>query len=413
MRWLVRNWHLKLAAVLLATVLYTGLVFSGSFSDGTLQVRIAQENVSSDTYVLSGDLGFVDIEYRTATDASPAVVEDSFRARVDMSQYDMERAPEPQELPVVVTPSDGIQILSIDPSTVRVELDRVETRSVPIEVDYGDVPAGLDVDDPVLDVEEVEVRGPASIVNRVDRVMAPVTIPASGIDVNEPVGLVPVDVTGQPIEQGPVDVTPPAVTVRIDVSVVQTTATVTVRPVIEGLPAPGYLLEGISVEPSTVTLRGLDDVLSQVTSVTTETLSLEDVSSDQTLEAELNVPDDTSVVGGAETVTVTVTIVPSVSGATFNLGVTCQGFGANACLPGIQQVAVTIGGTGDVLAALADTELSAIVDVSGLEPGTHSVEPVIGGLPDGFEIRGISPTTVPITLVAPAPQPTPAPTPAP
>lgn len=412
MRWLIRNWHLKLAAVLLAMVLYTGFVFSGSFSDGTIQVRIAQENVSSDTYVMSGDLGFVEVEYRTATDASRAVTEDSFRARVDMSQYDMDRAPEPQELPVVVTPSDGIQILSIDPSTVRVELDRVETRTVPIAVDRGDVPDGLEADDPVLDVEEVEIRGPASIVGVVDRVIALVTIPASGIDVNEPVELVPVDVTGQPVDRGLLDVTPETVTVRIDVSVVQTTATVTVRPVIEGTPAPGYLLEGISVEPSTVTLRGLADVLSQITSVTTETLSVEGVSSDQTLEAEIAVPDDTSLVGDAETVTVTVAIVPSVSGATFNLGVVCEGFGANACLPGLQQVAVTIGATGDVLAALSGTELAAIVDVSGLGPGQHSVEPVISGLPDGFEIRGISPTSVPVTLVAPA-TPAPTPTPAP
>ncbi|HEX2883514.1 MAG TPA: serine/threonine protein kinase, partial [Candidatus Limnocylindria bacterium] len=75
-------------------------------------------------------------------------------------------------------------------------------------------------------------------------------------------------------------------------------------------------------------------------------------------------------------------------------------------------VAVTIGATGDVLAALSGTELAAIVDVSGLGPGQHSVEPVISGLPDGFEIRGISPTSVPVTLVAPA-TPAPTPTPAP
>ena len=35
MTWLVRNWHLKLGAVALATVLYTGFVYSGSFSEQT------------------------------------------------------------------------------------------------------------------------------------------------------------------------------------------------------------------------------------------------------------------------------------------------------------------------------------------------------------------------------------------
>ena len=33
MGWLVRNWHLKLAALALATILYTGVVYSDSFID--------------------------------------------------------------------------------------------------------------------------------------------------------------------------------------------------------------------------------------------------------------------------------------------------------------------------------------------------------------------------------------------
>ena len=41
-RFLLRNWHLKLSAVLLATVLYTGLVFSGSFSDDTIELPVRQ-----------------------------------------------------------------------------------------------------------------------------------------------------------------------------------------------------------------------------------------------------------------------------------------------------------------------------------------------------------------------------------
>ena len=53
MGFLLRNWHLKLSAVLLATVLYTGLVFSGSFSESSVQVRIEQANASRDVFVLT------------------------------------------------------------------------------------------------------------------------------------------------------------------------------------------------------------------------------------------------------------------------------------------------------------------------------------------------------------------------
>jgi len=61
MGFLLRNWHLKLSAVLLATVLYTGLVFSGSFSEESIDIRVEQENASRDVFVLSGDLGLVDL----------------------------------------------------------------------------------------------------------------------------------------------------------------------------------------------------------------------------------------------------------------------------------------------------------------------------------------------------------------
>src|SRR5918997_842451 len=118
MRFLLRNWHLKLSAVLLATVLYTGLVFSGSFTDSTLEVR-----------------------YRVANEQAAAVTAADIAVRVDLSAYDMERAPYPQQLPLQARSlRDGIEILTVEPETVLVQLDRVEVRSVPVEVDPGTVP---------------------------------------------------------------------------------------------------------------------------------------------------------------------------------------------------------------------------------------------------------------------------------
>jgi YbbR domain-containing protein len=408
---LLRNWHLKLSAVLLATVLYTGLVFSGSFSDAEIQVRIGQTNASRDTFVLTGDLGFVNVNYRVANDAASSIVADSFQATVDLSAYDMERSPEPQQLPVEVTTDlEGVQILSHDPTTVRVEIDSIEVRSVPVEVDLGEVPDGLETGPPSLSDDEVEIRGPASIVAQVDRAVALVAIPASGIDINEPVVVQPVDVRGQPVGVGQLDVAPETVSVQIDVEPVETTATVTVRPVIEGTPAPGFALEALGVEPSAVTLRGLPEDLAEITDLATEPLSIEGLSSDQEFEAQLELPDTVRLADGGEaTVTVTATIGPSVSSRTFVLGVVCENAGANACLPGLEQVAVTISGPGEVLADLGAADLTPILDVGGLGPGSHEVAPVVSGLPDGAELLSISPGTVPVVIQAPA-TPTPAPT---
>ena len=278
MGFLLRNWHLKLSAVLLATVLYTGLVFSGSFSERTIQVRVEQVNAPRDSFVLSGDLGFVEVTYRTANDLAASVAAEAFVGRVDLAEYDMNRAPEPQVLNVSVSAlTDDVEVLSVSPDTVRVEIDRIELRTIPVEVETGAVPEGLEIDEPVLSAEEVQVRGPASFVDQVDRAVAFVSISTSGIAFNEPVDLVAVDVEGQPVDAGRVEIEPKTVSVQIDVQETETNKTVPVRPDIGGTPAPGFALESLTVEPSVVTLRGLPAVLAEIAEVLTEPLSIDGV----------------------------------------------------------------------------------------------------------------------------------------
>lgn len=414
MHFLLRNWHLKLSAVLLATVLYTGIVFSGGFDEATIQVRIEQVNQPPNSYVLTGDLGFVQVRYRAAQELLGNVVaEAAFVARVDLSTYDMDEAPAPQVLDVEVRSlNENIEVLSVDPATKRVEIDQRDQRMVPVEVDFGTVPDGLEVDPPETSEDEVQVRGPASIVAQVDRVVALVNIDASGIDFDRPVTVVPVDIEGQPIGVGLIEVDPQTIAVRIDVQAVEETRTVPVRPDIDGTPAPGFALEAFTVSPQVVTLRGLPAVLSDIAEIVTEPLSIEDASSDEEFEVALVLPDGVELVDGEPQVTVAVTIGPSVSSRTFLVGVICQNAGSNACLPGIEQLSLTLSGPGDVLSDLSAADLTPIVDAGGLAPGSYSLTPIVPGLPDGVELISISQSAVPVTIVAPA-TPTPPPTPAP
>jgi YbbR domain-containing protein len=410
MRFLLRNWHLKLSAVLLATVLYTGLVFSGEFANAPLELPIRPIGQPDGSVVLSGSLGTVKIVYR-APRATAALSSDSFRATVDLSEYDMGRAPEPQVLPIRVEALvDGVQVQTRDPQSVTVELDRIDQKSVPVEVDYGEVPDQLEIDDPAVSVENVAVRGPASLVSRVDRAVARVLIDESGIGVHRSVDLEAVDIDGQPVDN--VDVDPASVDVDIDVHQVETNKTVPVRPDLEqGTPAAGFALAALSVEPSTVTLRGLPDVLSGITEVLTEPLSIAGASETETFEVELILPEDVRLTDGGEpTATVTASIEPSVSSRSFVVGVVCQGSGTNGCLLGIEQVTVTVGGPGGALDGLAAGDITPFVDATGLAPGSYSLTPSIAALPEGLDLIGISPNAVPVTIVAPA---TPAPTPAP
>lgn len=414
MGWLVRNWHLKLSAVLLATVLYTGLVFSGSFREDTLQVRIEQANVSRDAFVLSGDLGLVQVRYRASTDQLSNVTADDFVAQVDMAAYDMERSPEPQQLPVTVRSlRDGIAIIEIEPREVRVQVDRIAVRTIDVEVEPGKVPDGLEIGRPVTSPDQVEVRGPASIVEQIDRAVALISIPASGIDVNEAVDVTPVDISGQPIGAGMIDVDPETVSVQVDVRAVETRTTVAIRPTVRsGAPAPGFALEALSVDPSVVTIVGVPERLSQVTSIATDAISIDGLSESESFDVALELPDGISLAPGEPSeVTVTATIVPSVSSRTFVVGILCAGAGDNGCLPDIEQVSITLSGSGEAMAALSAADVTPFVNVAGLAPGTYNLSLSLGDLPPGVRLLGISPSVVRVTIVEPEPTPTPVPSP--
>ena len=411
MGFLLRNWHLKLSAVLLATVLYTGLVFSGSFTNSSVQVRVEQLNVSRDVFVLGAEPGVVDVSYRVSNEDAGGVTAADFVVEVDLSAYDLDRAPEPQDLPLEWRSlKDGVEILSVEPETIRVEADRVEVRSVPVEVDSGSIPDGLEIDDPVLSTDTVEVRGPAAVVSQVDRAVAFVDIPASGINVNEPVPLILVGIDDQPVGTGQLEVDPEVVSVQIEVRAVETETTVAVRPNIQGTPAPGFALEAIRVEPAYVTIVGLPEVLAEIASVTTDPISIDGLSANQSFEVELRLAENIGLADGeASTVTVAATIGPSVSSRTFVVGVVCTGAGDNACLPRLDEIAITLSGAGEAFSALTAADLTPTVDAAGLEPGNYDLQPAVSGLPDGVELIAITPGTVPVTIEAPEPTPTPAP----
>jgi YbbR domain-containing protein len=413
MRILLRNWHLKLSAVLLATVLYTGLVFSGSFDEDEIAVRIEQVNQPANSYVLTGDLGLVQVRYSAARELLGNVVaEAAFVARVDLSEYDMDDAASPQVLDVEVRSlNESIEVLSWTPQTVRVEIDGRDQKMVPVEVDVGAIPEGLEVDRPETSETEVQVRGPASVVAQVDRAVALVSIDASGIDVDRAVSLIAVDIEGQPVGTGVLEIAPETISVRVEVQQVEETRTVSVRPDITGTPAPGFAVQSLAYAPEVVTIRGLPEVLADIPEIQTEPISIANASSTQEIDAELILPDGVVLAdGGDPTVSVEITIGPTVSSRTFIVGVLCVNAGANACLPSIDQVAVTLTGPGEALSELSAADLTPSLDAGGLPPGTHSLPPIVPALPADVELLGVAPGTVSVSIVAPE---TPAPTPTP
>ena len=140
MRFLFRNWHLKLGAVALATVLYTGLVFSGSFTTDAIEVPITTTGQPAGNWFLlnTTQLGSVELRYRVATDSAREITPDSFVASVDLSRYDLEQPGTPQSLRIEArSVIDGVTVLDQSRGEVTVALDQVTAKNIPVRLDRG------------------------------------------------------------------------------------------------------------------------------------------------------------------------------------------------------------------------------------------------------------------------------------
>jgi YbbR domain-containing protein len=403
MAWLLRNWPLKLGALLLSILLYAGLVYSGSFTERQATgVPIRATNQPLNTYLLTGELGTVDVGYRAAAGAAGGVTTSTFSATVDLEAYDLTQAGEPQRVPVEVRSlDDEVVVLDVAPVEVSVILDRLAVRTVRVVVDRGEVPPGLEIGVATVAPSTVQAQGPESRLRLVTRALARVRIDPSGIDVSELVDLVPVDADGDPV--GAVELSPSAAMVEIEVSTAETSKTVPVSPNLVGTPPAGLTLTGVTVEPAAVTLFGPPGVLTGITSVGTAPIDLTAVTGDDVLEAALILPDQTRLgEGAAIAVAVSVSVDPELASRTILAGPVCQNVGSGlVCQPQVNQIPVTVSGTRAAVAALTPSQVTPILNMAGLGEGTHQVTPSVN-LPAGISlVQALGPLTVVLTAGGP------------
>ncbi len=407
---IVRNWPLKIAAILLATLLYAGIIVSASADTFGGRIPIQVLNQPEQTFILGELEDVTSVRYIAVGTDRPAVTSSSFTATIDLADVEAVAGAPPVSVPVVVRAVDPrIQVVDFSPSRVAVRLDPLVTKDVPVRVDLGTVPPGLDVREPVVSQESVAVSGPDSAVRFVTAALARVRIDPSGLDVNETVGLLPVDARGEVVEG--VDVQPSAVRVTIQIGSQLATRTLPVRAVVTGTPAASVEIASIDVQPSLVTVEGEADALEGLVSIDTRPISIAGATTDVATAVGLVLPEGVAALD-VDQVRVTIEMRPREGTRTIEVGVELVNADpALAYGPAVDVVLLTVGGTLDALDALDATELTARLDVAGLGVGTSSV-PVTVRLPEGVTLVTASPAEVAVTittLATPAPAPTAAP----
>lgn len=400
-RFLVRNWPLKVAAVVSATILYSGLVVSQNARvwPGPLQIQTVDQPQGA--FLLEELPDVTVVRYLAPSEVAGRVSDADFRAEVDLASVE----PAPGGAPVRVAVSvralnPRITVLSWEPQQVEVRLDPVTERTVQVTVDRGIVPPGLAASVPEAEPSSVVVRGASSLVARVRSVVARVTIDPTGIHVDTDVAVFAADEFEDPVQ--PVNITPEEVHVRVRVGPAEDTRSVLVTPRFSGSVARGYAVTRIDVDPLAVTVSGPSEALTQLDSVQTEAIDLAGRRTDFDVEAALALPEGITALD-TSAVRVAVTVEAQGSSRLYVVGLALDGArGDLQYRLSVPDVLVTVSGLTTDLEGLEPTALLGRLDVSGLGLGTHSV-PVRVRPPTGLRVLEINPPNVAVTISAPPP----------
>lgn len=333
---------------------------------------------------------------------------DDFNAYINLNGL----PPGPHELPIVVeSVNPDIDVIDQQPRQLRVQIEQIITKTVPVQPEIMDSPAfSYEAQPAISEPETVTISGPRTQVEQVTAAVAEVFLRSAKNQVERTQALSPRNSQNMVVER--VTVNPQ--NARVIVPIVQRPGRkeVAVVVTVKGQPAPGYRLTSISSEPGTVILRGSPEALLEVGGfVETPVLNIENTTSTVRERLPLLLPENVSTLGETS-VTAVVTISPIESSIPVSREPIIQGLDSNLrASVSLTRIDVIVSGPLPRLDALRPEDVRVTLDLSELLPGSHTVVPTVV-TPDGIQVEGLIPQTVEVTIEAiPPPVTTPENTP--
>ena len=399
-RIMTHDFPLKAVAVVIAVVFWVAITQNAAprlvtvAFDGRIPVE-RPDNVPAG-YVLRGQLGDVGVTLRGPSGIADRVALSDLRATLDVKTLTLGQA-EPQDARVTVTVArDGVEVVDVLPATVSVRLERVTSRSVPVQPRFANSPpSGARAGDAAVSPTEVKVTGPESDVARIVSVLATVGFGDAQTDIETSAPAIPVDAAGLPIDGLQVD--PGVVVVKVPVLPIATTRTVPVVFTLRGVVAPGYWVVGVAMDPFAVTVRGDETVLTTLDRIETLPIDVGEMRATKTLTVALSLPTGVTLLRPTD-VSVTVTVQPLAGTRVFSSAVLVLGLSANQTAElDLSNVAVLVAGPVPTLANVPPEQVIATVDAGGRGPGSYTLDVTVR-VPAGVSVQTVQPTRVTLTI---------------
>ena len=286
------------------------------------------------------------------------------------------------------------------PETITFTLEPLSTQSLPVEIIVNGQPAvGYQAGEATVEPTQIAISGPESLVRQATRARVLVSLDDVRESIDEVFDVQVLD--DRNIILNGVSINPQTARVMIPISPQSGYRDLAVKVVVNGQQAPGYRLENISVFPPVITVFAEDPELVNGLPgvVETQALDLQNAKENISTRLALTLPETVTIVG-TKTVQVQVAISPIQTSLTLldqpiNIIGLPDGFAAQISP---QTVDVIISGPQPVLNALTPQDITVSIDVTGLDLGTHQLEPKVEVFVEDVLKGSILPGTVEVVL---------------
>ena len=363
---------------------------------GVLPIELAVESVNvPGDLALSGSPVNVRVRVEVADDVWNTLSLADFKATLDLDglqagTYDLPVRVEP------LTGRGGLRVTQVIPDTVAVELKSLFSKSVSTSVSLeGAPPPGFEASTPELDAETVLVTGTQDRVTLVTQAVASLDLSGRTESLTQAVRLEPRDSRGFLVEG--VSLEPSVMNVSVQIEQTQFSRALVISATVVGTPAAGYDIVGLFADPAVITVFGPQSFVGETATIRTQPIDITGATEDVILTVSLDLPRDVSVSGGTS-VTVTVQIEPAQGRQTLGVTAVIVGLDPDLSVSGpLPLVEVVLLGELPDLQGIRPNDIAATINLTGLTEGTHTVSVSVSAPPEA-SVASVSPEEVEITL---------------
>jgi YbbR domain-containing protein len=267
------NLAAKIVAVLVAVILWGYVMNDQNPSiEGSFNAQVKLINVP-DGYKVTQSTETIKITVKGPRSLFAANGDKNFQAHVDMQEAKSGKG----SYKVKVDMPQGFELVEVQPDTVDVELDPIVRRKVRADISVNGSPAsGVTVAKVSQASAEVMIEGPSKAVSEVERVIGYVGLTnKNDVDFALQVPLTAINNDGREV-QG-IKIQPATMYVAVQMARGLTKKIVSIRPVTDNDLPQNLELVGMKPNPLQIEIAGAENIISNLTTVATEKISLADV----------------------------------------------------------------------------------------------------------------------------------------